>query len=419
MSLVNIKMFPASYGDSFLVTCYGKEKTHILIDMGFKSTYDNCIKKEIQKINECGETISLLVFTHIDEDHILGGIKFLEENKDEKIVKIQEIWHNSLKHIKKDYGISKIQDTKQKSLPAEKEISKIIMKGHEKERGVREISEISYLQGSTLSGLLYQNGYSKKWNSSYNHQAIVVEQSPKGLKSIFINDKVKITLLSPDNKDLNNLYQVWNEEICKWNGMNEISENLEDEAFEIYISRQIELRKKKRTVSGVSGKLNNIEEVANQNFDADTSPKNGSSIAFILEYESKKILFLSDSHSATIEKNLKKIQRYPHEKLYFDAIKISHHGSKHNTSKSLLNLIESKKYLISTNGMKKNHPDFETFCRIISNDKNKKKKIFFNYKPKIYSEINLDALKKEFNYEILYTNDPKEGTSYEITNIEI
>lgn len=417
MSIIDIKMFPASYGDSFLVTCHGKIKTNILIDMGFKSTYDNSIKKELQQISKNGETISLLIFTHIDEDHILGGIKFLEENRNQEIIEVDEVWYNSLKHIKSDN--KRIEKEDEICLIAEDELSKIINKGHGRELGVRAVSDISYKQGSTLAGLLYKNGYTKKWNSKYNYQAVSVKQHSGLLKTIFINDKVKITVLSPDETNLEKLYKLWEEKIRKWDGMDKIPKGLTDEAFEIYVATELDRQKKSRIINKVSGEVKSIEDIANQDFDSDTSLINGSSIAFILEFETKKILFLSDAHSETIENNLKKIQQHPDERLFFDAIKISHHGSKYNMSKSLLDLIGSKNYLISTNGMVKNHPDYETFCRIVSSNKDEKKRIIFNYKPKIYDKINKDMLKKEFNYEILYANDIKEGILNEVTNIPI
>ncbi|MEZ5082471.1 MAG: hypothetical protein R2750_03330 [Bacteroidales bacterium] len=39
--------------------------------------------------------------------------------------------------------------------------------------------------------------------------------------------------------------------------------------------------------------------------------------------------------------------------------KVSHHGSKSNISKKLLDLLDAKHYLISTNGDRHNHPDPE------------------------------------------------------------
>lgn len=49
IAMIEIKMFPASYGDSFLISCIGDTNTHIMVDMGFSTTYDNYISKEIQK----------------------------------------------------------------------------------------------------------------------------------------------------------------------------------------------------------------------------------------------------------------------------------------------------------------------------------------------------------------------------------
>lgn len=423
-TLIDIKMFPASYGDSFLVTCHGERKTHILIDMGFKSTFNSTIKKELEKLGEVSEKISLLVFTHIDEDHILGGIQFLEENgksDDPNIIRIDEVWYNSLRHIKGNNKKNNHEDNEEINLNADEEISKIIIKGHGRELGVRQVSDVSYKQGSTLAGLLYTNDYSGKWNSTYNHEAITVKSQQNSLKSVLINEAVKLTVISPEISNLQKLSEVWDTKIKNWAGMDNVPEGLSEEAFEIYVANQLEKNKKKksRAINKISGEVKDIETIANQEFIPDQSVINGSSIAFILEYETKKILFLGDAHSHIVEKNLNKLKSQHEDKLFFDAVKISHHGSKYNMSKSLFELIDTDKYIISTNGNVKNHPDFETFCRIISSNKEKRKKIIFNYKPRIFERINRDDIKKEFNYEIEYTNDINEGTLNEITKIPI
>ena len=37
---LQITAFPARNGESLLIECYGKEKTNILVDMGFSETYN-------------------------------------------------------------------------------------------------------------------------------------------------------------------------------------------------------------------------------------------------------------------------------------------------------------------------------------------------------------------------------------------
>ena len=64
-------------------------------------------------------------------------------------------------------------------------------------------------------------------------------------------------------------------------------------------------------------------------------------------------------------------------KLKLDALKVSHHGSKGNTSPDLLKMFDCKRFLISTNGNTHFHPDQETIARIIKYN-GPKTEIFFS-----------------------------------------
>ena len=90
---VNIKAFPARGGESILISLDGINKTNILIDCGYKSTY-KLIKKELIKIRERGEKLDLLVLTHIDNDHINGARSILQDYIEGNICDILEIWIN-------------------------------------------------------------------------------------------------------------------------------------------------------------------------------------------------------------------------------------------------------------------------------------------------------------------------------------
>ena len=57
---LQIPAFPrARNGESLLIECYGKEKTNILVDMGFSETYNKFIKPKLKSIGEKGEKIDL------------------------------------------------------------------------------------------------------------------------------------------------------------------------------------------------------------------------------------------------------------------------------------------------------------------------------------------------------------------------
>jgi beta-lactamase superfamily II metal-dependent hydrolase len=419
-----IKMFPASYGDSFLVQCSGKKNTNILIDMGFMSTYNHAIKKEVMKLNELGEVISLLVFTHIDDDHILGGIKFLEENGNlefPKIIKVEEVWHNSYRHLqfkKKNTDMN----TRFHNEEEEKILTDIIKKGYIREKGANQVNDISYLKGSTLSGLLFKYGYSEIWNKSFSNQAVVLKDN--NLPVITLNEEVKITLLSPDNEKLEKLDLEWENKL-KELGFSEkvVSSALMDDAFEIYNSGLTEKKKREKKINQISGQQINLDQLSNEENNIDTSVVNGSSISFLLEFNKKKVLFLGDSHPDIITRNIKKIiEKIGGEKLVVDAMKVSHHGSKHNTTKELLDLITTNKYLISTNGRGRGftHPDIETISRIISSNVSIEKQLIFNFKPNhIFKHIEDTDLKDKYNYSLRYSNDASVSLINEITTIKI
>lgn len=92
---------PASHGDAFFISI-PHQSFNILVDTGIKSTYDNFIKQQLKSLKEQGELLNILIITHIDYDHIGGSLSLLKDNKsstENKIIEINDIWHNSYRHI--------------------------------------------------------------------------------------------------------------------------------------------------------------------------------------------------------------------------------------------------------------------------------------------------------------------------------
>jgi beta-lactamase superfamily II metal-dependent hydrolase len=110
----------------------------------------------------------------------------------------------------------------------------------------------------------------------------------------------------------------------------------------------------------------------------DTSIPNSSSIALIISAGNKRALFLGDAWAEDVVASLLPLQATT-TPIIFDAIKVSHHGSLHNTSVDLLSVADSPCFLISSDGSRHGHPDFEVLAEIVDRPAPFKRHLFFNY----------------------------------------
>jgi len=371
---IKIKMYPANVGDAFLVTITDSDCiSNIIIDMGLSETYQNKIKPDLLRLNESGMSIDLLVVTHIDEDHIQGAIDFFTENgSDNTIIRVKEVWYNSLKHITRE----PIVKNKQLKIPTSLEVDSY-------DEGENNISA---KQGTALANILEQFGYN--WNTSTDGNAINIDNYN------FLNfSNFSIELLSPNTKKLDSLNKFWKRELKANFCSLELESKLSNEdKFEQVVIQDEESVIELDDISSKKINLRSLKEQVPSVLDK--RPPNGSSIAFIIHAMNKKFLFLADAHPDIIFEQL--INKYGNAK--FDAIKLPHHGSNKNLTVELANILNSNLYFVSTNGSKHDHPNLDALAKIIT--KEHFKKIAFNYANSRFLELeylNLD----EFSCELV------------------
>ncbi len=392
-----IEMFPAESGDAFLIRLDNKK--NILIDMGYIDTYKSYIKDKLKELKKQYQCIDLLIITHIDEDHIEGAIEFFKENgnaNNPNIIEIKEIWHNSYRHLQFDkekiYNIPSFEKKQLEEIKSSNSgrISK----------GINETNPVSAGQGSTLAGYLYGLGYvNNKWNSSFKFEAVSLDNK----REVDLDD-IKIYILSPDTNKLKILSRLWMEKLKKIDSDFSISdEEIFDDAYEMYIKKIKPIIDIDET-KNISFSSMDFETIINTNIEQDrkdVSKSNGASIAFILEYKDKKVLFLGDSHEDIIMEGLERYKESG-KTLKFDAVKVSHHGSINNNFRWIEDIVADK-YLISTNGEKHNHPNKEVIAKILKFNK-QKKTLYFNYPVDICNDIQNDILKEKYNYSVVAGN---------------
>jgi len=232
--VIAIKSFKANGGDAFLLSFGEKKEQNIIIDMGFIKTYNDEIKKELKKIGK----IDLLVVTHVDADHINGVVKLIEQNKDNNsIVKIDEVWHNSYRHLKFDREkIDVISNEERESLET-------MIASNSFNNYTTGIQDISCEKGSSLAGYLL--GYKYNWNTSFSGEAVVVNDFIQ--KEI---EKINIIVISPTYNKLEELSEYWLDELeTKKYKFNISDEKIFDDAFEFYLKHK---KENKIKISGIS-----------------------------------------------------------------------------------------------------------------------------------------------------------------------
>jgi len=338
MNLV-IKSLKAFHGDSFLVTFESDGiNRNILVDSGPPRTYSRGgLKREFNRIKESNEKIDLWIISHIDDDHI-GGITRFFEHEDENRELIRKVWFNSGQLIA-DFLGTKLTDNRNLSLI------------------LRSDPNLSVGQGITLESKL-------KELDCWEQRVIYNECNPID----FLGSK--ITILSPDIYALEKLNKKW-----------------ETEKGDVFLSGD-------RSDFSVP-----ITTLNDKEFEEDSSPTNESSISILFEFNKKKVLFLADAHPTTIVSSLKKLGYSKENPIKIDLMKVSHHGSKGNTSPELLNLIKCNQFFISTNGNRNGLPDKESIARIIAANSGKTH-LFFNYD--IFADMFLPEDKGNYNFECKY-----------------
>ena len=321
MSVV-IKVLQANHGDCILVSHEGDLGTfNLLIDGGTSTTfrygprqrYAGALCNTLDDLKKKGQHIDLAILTHIDDDHIHGLVKAFESpGYLGQLVK--SIWFNSSRSITRYFNTSEISE------------NNILLAGDSPKTSVQ--------QGKELETLLDEIGCMRA-------PLIMAGQ-------VHSVGPFTLRVLSPELGQLERLLHKWPTDVES----GETSSHSNDYHLSLH------------------------EIWATDKFASDLSVYNGSSIAFILEIDNKKMLFLGDAHDPVVVKNLRGLGYSNTNKIDLDLVKISHLGSQYNTSSEFLSLLNSPRYVISTNGSKHGLPNKRAIARII---KETDGKIYFNY----------------------------------------
>ena len=330
---------------------------HLIIDLGRSATYRD-IKCDLETL----ENVELFVMSHIDADHIAGAIPMVRQDAPPFTPK--RVWYNSRPQLKAAETRSPI------------------------------LEPLSARQGEKLARGIVK--FEWPWNTEFASE-IVSTDSPEASQPIDIADGLTIRLLAPNDAGLVALLPEWDDALADANLRTFDPDVDPDPISPIFEPLGIP----------------NVTDLAAADYKRDRTEANGASIAFIAEFDNKRVLLAADAHSEVLESALQPLADAEGGKVHIDLMKISHHGSKANTSKRLPELIDCTQFAISTDGSRHPHPDKECIARLLAADKDRQKTLFFNYRQPSTDIWDSVMLKAHWNYDTVYAapveNDPANG----------
>jgi hypothetical protein len=327
--MLRLQMLPAARGDSLWLECGTRPKTQIvIIDGGLRETAAVLRKKMESAWKERGTDkleVELLVVTHYDNDHILGIIELLGNAP--AWLHVKDVWFNGRPQLRR--------------LPAPPAAAA----APEDLLGPQE--------SDALSKLLADRKLPWNHHPRWNGDAVVVPD--KGdLPNVTLGD-LKLTILGPTLTRLYDLCVAWPDVL---GGKDEPEES------------------EAAGPSDLLGRSDTWPPVWQDGEKRDPSKANGSSIMLLAEYGNHKLLLTGDGYGSDIAAAVDRFRRG--SVFSIDAFKLPHHASANNLGKAVLEKIDCKRYLISTDGSTHRHPDHQALLRILRYS-DKKPELLFNY----------------------------------------
>lgn len=197
--------------------------------------------------------------------------------------------------------------------------------------------KVGYGHGTALESVLNEKKITKKaiYTSLYRDDILTI-------------NGLKLTVLSPNQEVLHNLKK-------KWTKTTIYEKYLQENSVEGKVSQSNSALLTYDEIISAEERIHKWQD----------DLINSSSMAFLLENEGVRVLFLGDSNPSIVEDALIRRGYSKKRRLRVDFVKLSHHGSKFNTSKNLLSMIDCDCYFISTSGGGPYyHPHRETIIRI-------------------------------------------------------
>jgi len=340
----DIEMLPAGHGDCLWIEYGDAAATHRWLIDCGTQQTARTLLRRVEAVPQNQRILELFVMSHIDSDHIGGALPFFKAVQ--RGLRFGDVWFN----------------------------------------GWRQLSgQLGARQGEMFSTAIQD--FQLPWNERFEGKAVDVGDA--ALPVCTLPGGMKLTLLSPTPAQLKKLAPAWTRELKRY--------GLEPGSRVDY----------SRFLKGTPSTSTDVDQLADSPFAGDAALPNGTSIAVLAEFGGAAALLGADAHAPVLEASIRKLVGAT-GRLKLDAFKVSHHASQNNLSAELLQLLDCRQYLISTNGDYFYHPDREAIARIIKYGGDRPT-LRFNYRS-TYNEVwERPDLQEQYRYLTQYPEVGSEG----------
>jgi hypothetical protein len=307
----------------------------------------------LQELDPDDRRIDVAVVTHVDSDHIGGMIPFLESEHAEHV---GDFWFNGHSHLP----------------------------GTGRRRSIAQGESVS----AALTGKA--SGPRTPWNAAFAGGPI--DTGPEaGFLEVPVRGGPRITVVSPTTERLAALGRKWSEALeTARRGTRQVREPDEPPP------------------------LRDLEQLADEDSDPDSSVPNGSSIVLLVEHRGASVLLAADAFADVLTAGLRGVAAARGlDSLPVDAFKLPHHGSMGNVTRAMIEAAPASHYLVSSNGDIFHHPDDTALARVVLSAP-AGATLSFNYRNQRTQRWADPRLRERHGYSTRFPSDPAAGVVIEL-----
>jgi hypothetical protein len=347
--MFNLHIIQAAYGDCLLLEYGTNAKRYILIDGGPPDTFRIHLHPVLTQIVNSGGALDLVVLSHVDTDHVTGLLDYLSELRtaNHGLPVPQGLWHNTFTATVDPNGV------------IQPRLAGLITPTRANIMSVSGLAVQGIKEGANLRTIAL--ALPIPINKGFSGNLISVDNA-MGSRTF---GSLEIRIVGPTQVNLNELENEW----IGWLNTHENS-ILSNDPF----------------------------VMAN----SDRSVPNLSSIMFLAKADSRTMLFTGDGRSDHLLTGLSQAGLLnANGQMHVNVLKLPHHGSNRNVTRTFFRKITADIYVASANGRDGN-PDLATLIWIIEAAKDQQRQIeivFTNRTPSVEKLIE-EYPQNQYGYSI-------------------